>query len=383
MARAIPVRNLYYLFLYAWNRFQEGRIVDVSGVAGPELPNLLAKVLLEGTRHLLRRGLDRGYVEHEEDTARLRGRILVGETVGRALLPRARAACRYDELSHDVLHNRILKSTLAQLGLAEEVDPELQHQLRGLVRALREVAAIRLSDSDFRRVQLHGNNAFYDFLLKVCALAHDALIPEEGGERFRFRDIVSDERLMARVFQDFVFNFYRLEQSDFEVRRENITWDVVPTFGSGLHMLPVMQTDVSLRRPGRTIVVDTKYYREPLQVYQGQRTVRPEHLYQLFAYLKNLERRGGSDARAEGLLLYPTVEEAIGLTFEVQGHIVRVQTINLDQDWACIHRDLLALLRFAGGAAGSLTGWSGPSEVCLMRRTDVTARAGASGPSTG
>ena len=322
----------------------------MSGIAGPELPNLLAKVLLEGTRHLVRRGLDRGYVEHEEDTARLRGRILVGETVGRALLPRARAACRYDELSHDVLHNRILKSTLARLGLAEEVDPELRYQLRGLARVLREVAAIRLSASDFRRVQLHGNNAFYDFLLKVCALAHDALIPEEGGGRFRFRDIVRDERRMAKVFQDFVFNFYRLEQTAYEVRRENIVWDVVPTFGSGLHMLPMMQTDVSLRRPGHTIIVDTKYYREPLQVYQGRRTVRSEHLYQLFAYLKNLERRGGPDMQAEGLLLYPTVEEAIELAFEVQGHIVRVRTINLDRDWACIHRDLLAALEFPKAA---------------------------------
>jgi 5-methylcytosine-specific restriction enzyme subunit McrC len=83
MPRAIPVRNLYYLFLYAWDRLPEGGAVDVSGVEGPELPNLLAKVLLEGTRRLLRRGLDRGYVERDEDTARPRGRMLVGETVSR------------------------------------------------------------------------------------------------------------------------------------------------------------------------------------------------------------------------------------------------------------------------------------------------------------
>jgi 5-methylcytosine-specific restriction enzyme subunit McrC len=344
MARAIPVRNLYYLFLYAWNRFQEGRIVDVSGVAGPELPNLLAKVLLEGIRHLVRRGLDRGYIEHEEDTARLRGRILVGETVGRALLPRALVACRYDELSHNVLHNRILKSTLARLGLTEEVDPELRNQLRGLVRKLPEVATIRLSASDFRRVQLHGNNAFYRFLLQVCELAHEALIAEEGGGRFRFRDVVHDKHLMQRVYQDFVFNFYRLEQSAYQVKRDHIIWDVAPTFGTGPNMLPEMQTDVSLRRPERTIIVDTKWYGDPLQIYRGPRTVRSEHLYQLFAYLKNLERRGGSDTQAEGMLLYPTVEEFIDLAFKVQGHIVRVRTINLDQDWTCIHRDLLALL---------------------------------------
>jgi hypothetical protein len=33
---------------------------------------------------------------------------------------------------------------------------------------------------DSPRVQLHGNNASYAFLLRVCALAYEALLPEPG-----------------------------------------------------------------------------------------------------------------------------------------------------------------------------------------------------------
>ena len=59
----IPVRNLYYLFLYAWDRFSEGRQIDVGSDTSPDLPNLLARVLVSGVRRQFRRGLDKGYVE--------------------------------------------------------------------------------------------------------------------------------------------------------------------------------------------------------------------------------------------------------------------------------------------------------------------------------
>ena len=67
MSHVIPIQNIYYMLLYAWNRLPEGSNIDVSGVPSPDLPNLLAKVLLEGTRDVLRRGLDRGYIEKAED----------------------------------------------------------------------------------------------------------------------------------------------------------------------------------------------------------------------------------------------------------------------------------------------------------------------------
>jgi|GEM_PF-3543589 len=45
----------------------------------------------------------------------------------------------------------------------------------------------------------------------------------------------------------------------------------------------------------------------------GQSSVHSVHLYQIYAYLRNLERRGGPDAQAEGILLYPAVSQRIDL----------------------------------------------------------------------
>ena len=79
--------------------------------------------------------------------------------------------------------------------------------------------------------------------------------------------------------------------------------------------LPTMRTDVSLRSMHRTIVIDTKYYRQTLSRYLGNEKIRSDHLYQLFAYLKNLEGRDDPDSRAEGVLLYPTVGHALDLRY--------------------------------------------------------------------
>src|SRR6516162_2134201 len=85
----IPIKNLYYLLCYAWNHFHEGQVIFVSAIDSPNLSDLLASVLASGTRHLLRRGLDRGYVASREDTPSVRGRIVFKETVQRNLPMRA------------------------------------------------------------------------------------------------------------------------------------------------------------------------------------------------------------------------------------------------------------------------------------------------------
>ena len=42
----------------------------------------------------------------------------------------------------------------------------------------------------------------------------------------RFKNFLEDEREMAYVFQQFVYNFLKIERPDLRVRRENILWKV-------------------------------------------------------------------------------------------------------------------------------------------------------------
>jgi 5-methylcytosine-specific restriction enzyme subunit McrC len=115
--------------------------------------------------------------------------------------------------------------------------------------------------------------------------------------------------------------------------------------------LPAMLTDITLRSPTRTVVIDTKFYRQTLVSYFGaQSKVRSAHLYQLMSYLMNTAKRGGPDAYAEGLLLYPCIDNNnVRLEFELLNHKVRACTVNLAQPWFDIHRELLAMISYRNG----------------------------------
>jgi len=343
-AAAIPIENLYYLLCYAWNRLDEGKIVHVDGMEGNELPNLFAQVLIHATQHLLKDGLDRGYEAVSDDMTCLRGRVNFSESLKRSLFIQGKAHCSFDELTHNVLHNRLLKGTLRRLAATEYLEPDLRSQLIRLHRRLDGIEEITPSRLAFRTVQLHRNNAFYAFVMNICELVSSSLLVHERPGSYRFRDFIRDEERMAKVFEDFVFNFFRLEQSEYTVTRDRIEWDTAMTSPGARELLPEMRTDTSLRSPSRTIIIDTKYYMAALSENFGKERFRSEHLYQMFAYLKNLERREGPDSFAEGLLLYPAVSKSLDFAFKVQGHSIRLATINLNQSWSLIKQDLLNLL---------------------------------------
>lgn len=340
----IPIANLYYLLCYAWNRLDERSFVDVEALPRQDLPNLLAHILINGVKRLLRQGIDRTYIARNQDSQNPRGKIDITGSLKRGLLQRNAIACVVDELSHDVLHNRIIRTTLRRLASTVEIDPGLCHELRILEKKLDDVSPIELRAENFARVQLHRNNGFYRFLLHVCELCFFALLADEQHGEYRFKDFVRDEIRMRKVFQDFVYNFYRVEQNHFTVSSQRIDWDTSYIDGEARALMPEMVTDVCLDSSSRKIVIECKFTPNVLQENWGKLSARSEHLYQLFAYLKHFERRGGAHEHCEGLLLYPTASDLVDFVFDTQGHTVRIVTLDLRQAWTDIRIKLLDLL---------------------------------------
>jgi 5-methylcytosine-specific restriction enzyme subunit McrC len=367
MASSIPIQNLYYLFLYARDRFPEGQAIEVAATHSPDLVDLFAKVLLSGTRRLLRRGLDRHYLEVEEETASPRGRFLLSETFKRSTLIRGRAVCAYDELSVDIPHNQVLKATVRTLAAREGIDRSLAQELRTVHRQMAGVSDRPLTRSLFQRVQLGRNNRHYDLLLRICGLILDSLLPGEGAGRTRFADILADEARMSTVFEAFVRNFYRSEQRAFRVGADHLAWDASCADPQHARFLPVMRTDVTLRAPGRTIVLDAKFYQTTLvRHWQGAEKVRSGHFYQLLTYLRHIAPQGSSPAPAEGIPLYPrTGPQDLRLDYTIAGHRVRIHTLALDRPWSEIHGDLLGLLAVPEDQPGASAAPQGTAAAAL------------------
>jgi 5-methylcytosine-specific restriction enzyme subunit McrC len=342
----IPIQNLYYLFCYAWRHFRSGAAIDVGRIENPTIPNLLATVLINGTRHILRRGLDRGFCLQWDDLSSLRGKIEISETIKRNLALKTQAHCSYDEFLTDTPVNQILKASLRSLIAVGELDQELRIELRQLARNFGEVSNTRMGLSQFRQVHIHRNNRIYDFLMHVCQLVYESTLPEQDQRGGKFKNVLDDEVRMGAVFEEFVRNFLKSEQSGFSVKREEIAWDAMDIGGDGTQRLPRMITDITLRSPERTIVIDTKFYKRTLSKSQHGdiAKIHSENLYQIYAYIRNMENREGPDSEAEGILLYPTVDQAVDLAYEIQGHRIRVKTLNLSQDWPDIRSELLQLI---------------------------------------
>lgn len=346
IASGIPIENIYFLLCYAWNRLEEKEQVSVDTAKSTDILDLLARVLDSGLSHLIRRGYDRGYTTHEEDTQVLRGRLLSTETMNRNLRRSARVRCAHDELSYDVLHNRILKATLLLLLRARGLDDEIVANLIDHRHRMHTVSDIDMSDNVFSRVVLHRNNFFYDFLLKIARLIFHNLLPSEEEGDYRFRDFVSDEHRMRLLFEDFIRSFYTHELEGWRVKRDVVPWQLSSDNLESLDVLPRMETDVSLLRDRRRIVIECKFTSRHFQQRDEQykKTFRSGHMYQLNAYLQNLHD-AAPDTEVEGILLYPTVGERLRHSFtNPRGQRLRIWSVDLNAPWREIHQELCELV---------------------------------------
>jgi 5-methylcytosine-specific restriction enzyme subunit McrC len=313
-------------------------------VESTELADLFARVLVSGTNHILRRGLNREYEAYEDDLAFIRGRIDVAYSARKHLLQQGKAHCVFDELSINTLPNRLIKSSVKYLSSVPTLDNSLRKQLRVLYRELGGIDDIKLDRLAFRRVQLRRDAGFYKFLLSICELIVGSWLIDEATGKYQFRDFLKDPKQMARLYENFILNFFRIERPDLDVRKEKIRWVASSENDSALLYLPIMETDISVRDGKRTLIIDAKYYQETFSSYYDSESIHSANLYQLFSYLKNLEIRGGADVTATGMLLYPVVNRRVRLNYEIQGHRVSICTIDLGQNWEQLRFEMLSLI---------------------------------------
>jgi len=341
----IPLATLYYLLCYAWQRLPEPAVLQATEAAPFHRPlELLTQMLLHAAGQLLRKGLPLAFASNTQETNQLRGRIELAPTLGRGLLPQGRAVCSFDELSPNQPLHQLLAGTMAALATHPGLPLALRRQVSQLRRRLpasvQPLAPAAPVFTALRRQRLASAEAF---LLHICELIYEIALPAPAeGERGRFTDFRRDERLMARLFEQAVRNFYRREQRQYRVFTETIAWQAEAPHAPDLALLPTMLTDTTLESPSRKIILDTKYYAAALRPrYNQQRLIAP-HLYQLYAYLQNLRPAPGQ--ALEGILLYPAATAAVDVRYALGGHPVRIVTLDLHQPWPGIAASLLALV---------------------------------------
>jgi len=170
---SIPIENIYYLLCYAWDKLEEKDQVKVAVDDRTELLDLFAKILINGTRIVLKRGIEKSYVGETIELAGIKGKLELSSTLKSGLFLKQRTICSIDEFSGDILSNQILITTLYRLVRTRNLDSELKKQIKSLIWMLPGIRIIELNNRVFSQVRLHRNNRFYAFLIRVCNIIFD------------------------------------------------------------------------------------------------------------------------------------------------------------------------------------------------------------------
>lgn len=341
----IPVENIYYLLCYAWNKLEEKDRVDISVDEKMEILDLFAKVLINATKLLLKRGLDKNYIDFTEEIAGVKGKLNLSQTIKSNLLFKQRTNCTFDHFSANILANRILVTTINQLIRTKGLDKTLKEQLVSLSRTLSHISLIVIKDSIFKEVKIHRNNRFYAFIMNVCQIIHENTLPSEEKGKFKFSDFTRDEKKMNQLFEAFVRNFYIIEQTKYNiVKKETILWQFQQADNVSGEYLPQMETDITLENKEEKIIIDAKYYSETMSINYDKEKIRSSNLYQLFSYLINQRNNTEKNNKATGILLYPTIDEDYDLKYQYHGHKIQIRTVNLNQNWRNISERLKEII---------------------------------------
>ena len=338
------------MLIYAWDLTSWMDIARFEAEPSPNLLGLLGKVLVESTRTLLRRQLGREYVKNTSVISGIRGRIRFASSLRFIGNKESKLVCEFDVLDIDTPRNRIIRSTFHQLAgdsrvniNSKDLAAQLTHDIRNLVRDMEGVALINLSTAQFARVQIGRNDKNYVLPLKICALIHQLQMPTESAGDIALAKLLQDEDYFATLFERFVRNFYAHHISGwYEVKAEGLKWPG----GNQSPYMPTMRTDISIigrHPPNNRLIIDTKYYRDALTSNRGGALkFKTENLYQIYAYLRTQEEEGDNYRNARGMLLYPTVDYELDERMDIQGHEIRVSTINLRDPWERIEERLLS-----------------------------------------
>ena len=345
--RSIVIQNVYVMLAYAFRAIKAKSISRVGRENFDNLHDLLAEILIRGMNSQIKRGLHQDYLSRTEELSTVRGRIDIAQTVNRRAHSRGRVVCNFDEYLPDTPHNQALKSAISLLIRRGNISKARQVSLRRLLPYLEDVSLVPPTSVRWNELHYHRANASYRLLLGVCELIVLGLLPNEDDGDMKLESWFSDEA-MSTLYERFLREYFVLHHPELSPSAPLIDWAVSDGIASGLHQLPKMRTDLTLRKGANRLIIDAKYYGKSMQTnrFSAKSTVNSANLYQILTYVKNEDVK--QTGNVAGLLLYAKTDgfEQPELDVVVQGSRIGAQTLDLNKPWVEVRAELDALVQW-------------------------------------
>jgi 5-methylcytosine-specific restriction enzyme subunit McrC len=334
----VPIRNLFCLLSYV-NDMPE--LIESLNDVDEDLItyDFIVNQFIKEVEWLHRRGFVKDYVEKQEVTNRLAGRMLINESIPYLVGRKPVLVCEKDEYSPDILLNQVMKSTLQSICVNRYVKKETRKKSFMQLDYLHEVGEIQLTKKVFSQIYFGRQNVHYKRMIHLAMMLFELSLLSHKQGKWSLFSAELDEKALNGIFEKFLFHFYRIEQKDYRVSSEVLMWRLE----GNTSFLPQMKTDVSLTHQNgvEKIIIDAKFYKNAFQENFGKSTFHSHNMYQLFTYLMHQKK----ELQLRGILIYPTNGTVIDEKYQWSENVwMEVMTVDLDGSWKEIHRRLMAVV---------------------------------------
>jgi 5-methylcytosine-specific restriction enzyme subunit McrC len=288
---------------------------------------------------LHRRGFVKDYVEKQEVTNRLGGRMLINESIPYLVGRKPILVCEKDEYSPDILLNQVMKSTLQSICVNRFVKEETRKRSFMQMDYLHEVGEIQLTKKVFSQIYFGRQNVHYKRMVHLAKMLFELSLLSHKQGKWSLFSAELDEKALNGIFEKFLFHFYRIEQKDYRVSSEVLKWGLEGNSA----FLPQMKTDVSLSHKNglEKIIIDAKFYKNVFQENFGKSTFHSHNMYQLFTYLMHQKK----ELQLRGILIYPMNGTDVDEKYQWSENVwMEVMTVDLDGSWKEIYGRLIRVI---------------------------------------
>ena len=338
----IPIQNIYYMLSYTFRNLNEQGYKELATEKFENTADLMAAILQLSIAKQLKKGLGKGYVDYSEPISLVRGKIDIAESIKTQSLRRNQLFCTYDNFTENNVKNRIIKSTVMLL-LKGNIKPKRKKELRKLMIYFGNVSTINLYSVNWN-MQYNRNNQSYRMMISVCYLIVKGLLQTNTDGKTKLMDFLDDEK-MYHLYEKFVLEYYKRHYPEIITTATQIDWSLDDDMNE---MLPKMQSDIHLQRDNTVLIIDTKYYSHIMQEHLDKQSIRSDHLYQIFTYVKNRSYEFGDiDNTVSGMLLYAKTDEEThpDVTYKMHGNKISVRTLDLNLPFADIAKQLDMIIK--------------------------------------
>ena len=326
---------------YAFKSLRENGYKSIETEDFNNVADLCSEILFKGVSSQIKQGLYKEYIPKTEKTSSLKGKIDFTASQKENTLINAQMICNYDDFSTNSYLNQIIKTTILYL-IRSDISPKRKKNLKKIIIFFSDVEGLDINNINWK-IRFTKNNKTYEMLISICELVINGLLQSQKDGSHKIMDYL-DEQHMHRLYEKFILEFYRKERKELSANPIQIPWALDDDFDD---MLPTMQTDITLTKDDKVLIIDAKFYAHSTMSQYGAQNLISGNLYQIFTYVKNEAEKVKSEGRTvAGMLLYAKTDDDIiadDKTYSMSGNTIVVRSLDLEQSFSGISKQLNAI----------------------------------------